>query len=87
MINAVFPDSFERAFGCSRFMQGLAGIAIFSTSNQLCMNTKIPFILCTCLISIILYLVMEILRRREQQQRLGVVQVKQDEIVIDVNEC
>ncbi|XP_045191981.2 protein unc-93 homolog A-like isoform X2 [Mercenaria mercenaria] len=66
LISSMFADRYETAFGCCRVLQGLAGIIVFTMSNMMCMMSKIIFTTATCLLSVVLYVVMEIVGYRDR---------------------
>lgn len=63
LISSVFADRYEEAFGCCRLAQGFAGIIIFIVSENFCMMTKIIITMTTCVLCLVLYMVMELLRK------------------------
>ena len=71
LITSVFADRYEEAFGCCRFVQGLAGIIVFSMSENLCMMTKILITMATCIISVFLYFVLEVKRKMCNRQQIN----------------
>lgn len=66
LLSSVFADRYEDAFGCCRVLQGVAGIVVFTMSNSCCMQTKVIFAAVTCILALVLYIVMEIMRSRER---------------------
>lgn len=72
VISSVFSDCYENAFSCCRFLQGVAGLVFFNMSNMFCLMTKIFFTMGTCVLSVTLYLVMEILNRRSAVEDMEV---------------
>lgn len=66
LISSLFADRYETAFGCCRVLQGLAGIIVFTLSNMLCMMSKIIFTTATCILSVVLYIAMEVIGRRSR---------------------
>jgi len=69
----VFADRYETAFSCCRVLQGLAGIIIFMLSNATCMVHKLIFTATTCVIAMVLYIIMELLLKREHKREQPVV--------------
>ncbi|KAK3607334.1 hypothetical protein CHS0354_036941 [Potamilus streckersoni] len=65
IIGAVFSDQYEEAFGSLRFVQGVAGVIVFSYANFVCMQVKIVLMGILCIVSVFLYVTMEILQKRE----------------------
>lgn len=63
LISSVFADRYEEAFGCCRLVQGVAGIIVFTLSENLCMMSKIIITMTTCILGVALYIVMEITRK------------------------
>ncbi|KAL3858693.1 hypothetical protein ACJMK2_008954 [Sinanodonta woodiana] len=65
IIGAVFSDQYEEAFGSLRFVQGIAGVIVFSYANFVCMQLKIILIGVLCVVSVFLYAGMEVLQKKE----------------------
>ena len=63
LIASVFAGRYEEAFGCCRLVQGLAGIIVFVMSENLCMLNKILVTMAACVLSLILYIIMEVTRK------------------------
>ena len=59
----MFADRYEEAFGCCRLVQGVAGIIVFTLSENLCMMAKIIITMTTCILGVVMYIVMDVMRR------------------------
>lgn len=79
LVSYVFADRYEEAFGCCRLVQGLAGIFVFTASENFCMMTKISITMISCILSVVLYLVMELLRKIYPHKQVT------EEVEINVN--
>lgn len=78
LMGSVFPDKYEEAFAGLRIAQGLSVAISFGYSSSLCMTAKIYILGGFCLISVVAYILMEVLLRRRVCQK--VVTLKQTSV-------
>ncbi|XP_005093124.2 protein unc-93 homolog A [Aplysia californica] len=69
LMSVVFPDKFEEAFAGLRMAQGIGVATVFGSSPAMSMRSKIYMLGGLCIFGIIMYLIMEILLRREKKKR------------------
>lgn len=63
LISSLFADRYEDAFGACRIVQGVAGMIVYTLSENLCMMLKIVIIMTSCIVGVVMYIVMEMMRK------------------------